>query len=165
MPTSTDPEKRARQLANLRQGPPAPRGNVLGLRHGAYARITEAELDATTRQIYEAVAQDAPVRAADGGLPSHDSLVVRQLAEALVRRQRVTTSEIRRGIEDKDGRVRGVVEYGLRLDDQILSYCKELGMTPRSRAALGLHLVTAASAAERLDAHLRAHHDVDGDAS
>jgi len=36
MPISTDPEKRAKQIANLKRGDnPAPVGNQLGLKHGA----------------------------------------------------------------------------------------------------------------------------------
>ncbi len=150
---SSDPAKRARSLANLRRsGPPAPRGNSFAATHGAYARITEVELDRKTREIFAALALDAPVRAADGGLPAHDALVVRMLAENRVRRERCTASEIRHGIEERDGRVRPVVEIGLRLDDQALALAKELGMTPRSRAALGLDL---ARAEIDWDAHLR----------
>lgn len=166
-PLSGDPAARQRQLANLRTGPPAPRGNRIGLRHGAYARITEAELDDKARLIFDALAADAPVRAADGGLPRHDSLVVRMLAENRVRRQRIAVEELRHGVEGKDGRLRGVIQYGTRLDDQAMALAIELGMTPRSRAALGLDLVTAASAAERLEAHIRANYGdvIDSEAS
>jgi hypothetical protein len=152
MPASPDPAKRSRQLANLRNAPAAPLGNGRAIRHGAYAAIAEAELEAKTLAIFEALAIDAPVRADDGGLPSHDSLVVRLLAEVMVRRERVRLEELRHGFEAADGKLRGVVEYGLRLDAQALEIAKELGMTPRSRAALGLDLVRATSAHDRLEA-------------
>ena len=62
------------------------------------------------------------------------------LAEVLVRRERVRVEELRHGFETKDGRLRGVVEYGLRLDGQALDLAKEIGLTPASRVKLGLQL-------------------------
>jgi hypothetical protein len=102
------------------------------------------------REVFDAVSADVPVLAADGGLPAHDTIVVRQLAELLVRRERVRESELRHGIEGKGGKLRGVVEFGLRLDGQILRLCEQLGMTPVSRARLGLDLVRAQSASDRM---------------
>lgn len=140
-PLSRNPERRAVQLANLRAGAgQAGVGNSRSRTHGAYARIAEAELEAQTRDIFDALAVDAPVRDADGGLPAADVLVVRMLAEVLIRRERVRIEELRHGLEAPDGKLRGVVEYGLRLDGQALEYAKELGMTPASRAKLGLDL-------------------------
>jgi hypothetical protein len=141
MPLSNDPAKRARQIANLQPGAGAAGvGNTLTRKHGAYARIAEAELETKTLEVFDALAADAPVRAADGGLPAHDGLVVRMLAEVMVRRERVRVTELRHGLETPDGRLRGVVDYGLRLNAQALEYAKELGMTPASRAKLGLDL-------------------------
>lgn len=140
MPTSRDPAKRLRQLANLRNAPAAPLGNRRAVKHGVYARIVEVELQDKARQIFDALSADAPVRAADGGLPAADSLAVRMLAEVMVRRERVRVEELRHGFEAPDGKLRGVVEYGLRLDAQALELAKELGLTPSSRAKLGLDL-------------------------
>ena len=140
-PLSRDPERRARQLQNLQPGRgQAAVGNRRGLKHGAYARITETELEAKSLELFHALGEDVPVRDADGGLPAHDSLVVRMLAEVLIRRERVRIEELRHGLETPDGRIRGVVEYGLRLDAQALEYAKEMGLTPASRAKLGLDL-------------------------
>lgn len=150
MPTSRDPVKRARQFANLRNAPAAPVGNARALRHGAYARITERELDGRVRLLVDAIGEDLPVRDSDGGVPAQDAIPLRLLAESLIRRERVRETELRHGIEAPDGKLRGVVEYGLRLDAQILRLAVELGLTPRSRAALGLDLVRAQSASERL---------------
>jgi hypothetical protein len=135
---SGDNRARGRQLANLKRGGTVSPGRPAT--HGAYAAITEAELDAKTRELFAALGADAPVRAADGALPAHDSLAVRMLAEVMVRRERVRVTELRHGLETPDGRIRGVVEYGLRLDAQALDLAKELGMTPASRAKLGLDL-------------------------
>jgi hypothetical protein len=139
-PLSADPDRRRRQLANLRNAPRAPLGNQRALRHGAYASITERELDAKTRAIFDALSADAPVRELDGGLPRYDTFAVRLLAENRVRRDRVSAEELRHGIEDKDGGVRSICEFGLRLDHQALELARELGMTPASRAKLGLDL-------------------------
>lgn len=143
MPLSHDEQARRRQLANLRRGAGdagAGLGNQRAVTHGSYARIAEAELEAKTLEVFDALAADAPDRAEDGGLPAHDALVVRMLAEVMVRRERVRTEELRHGLETPDGRLRGVVEYGLKLDAQALDYAKELGMTPASRRKLQLNV-------------------------
>ena len=148
-PLSSDPQKRRKQIANLRPGRGAAGvGNRHATKHGAYAVIAQAELEAKARESFDALAEDTPVRDVDGGLPSHDSLVVRMLAEVLIRRERVRIEELRHGLEAPDGRMRGVVEYGLRLDAQALEYAKELGMTPASRAKLGLDLARTARTLE-----------------
>jgi hypothetical protein len=132
-------------LANLRPGAGAGDGGLQrNLGHGAYAAIAKIEMDAAVKRVYDAVAADAPVRS-EGELPRQDTIVVRQLAEALVRRERIRESELRHGIEAADGKLRGVVEYGLRLDNQITKLAIELGMTPRSRAALGVDITRVAS--------------------
>jgi hypothetical protein len=159
---SNDPAKRTNQLANLKQGGTvAPAGNQRARRHGAYAAIAEAELEEKTRHLFDALAFDAPVRAVDGGLPSHDTMVVRMLAEVLVRRERVRVTELRHGLETPDGRIRGVVEYGLRLDAQAFDLAKELGMTPAARAKLDLDLVRSASAQDRFNEHVAANYGSD----
>lgn len=142
MPLSRDESARAAQLANLKRGGTVSPGRKPT--HGAYATVTEAELQGKTREIFDALAADAPVRAADGGLPPAHTLTVRMLAEVMVRRERVRVTELSQGLEiasgPRKGALRGVVEYGMRLDAQALELAKELGMTPRSGAALGLDI-------------------------
>lgn len=146
-PTSSDPRKRAAQLANLRNAPSAPVGNRRALRHGAYAQIAAVELEAKAREIFDAISADAPVRAADGGLPAHDTIAVRLLAETLIRRERVRAEELAHGLEiasgPRKGELRGIVQYGLRLDAQVIDLLDRLGMTPAARAKLGLDLARA----------------------
>ena len=152
MPHSNDPTKANRQLANLQRGGHRPVGNQRARKHGVYARIADAELEAKARAIFDAIAADAPVRAADGGLPAHDTIAVRLLAETLIRRERVMSEELAHGIEiatgPRKGERRGIVTYGLRLDGQVVDLLDRLGMTPKSRAALGLDLARAARTLE-----------------
>src|SRR6202021_1143724 len=83
---SSDPAKRAKQLANLNHHPPAPPvGNGRARQHGAYSQLKPARVDAKVREVTAALSQDAPVRDVDGGLPAADGVIVRQLAEALCR--------------------------------------------------------------------------------
>jgi hypothetical protein len=149
MPLSSDPDKRAKQIANLKPG--AGRGSRAGAlararTHGFYAEITGEQLRDEEARIYEALAADAPVRDADGGLPAADSLIVRQLAESLTRLQRITSHLIARGIERNDGTAKPALELELRVRAHILSLMTELGMTPKSRAALGVDVARVASA-------------------
>ena len=68
MPLSRDGAARARQLANLRTGTGAPVGNRRTVTHGAYAALPAGRVSAKVREVSSALAQDAPVRADDGGL-------------------------------------------------------------------------------------------------
>jgi hypothetical protein len=156
MPASRDPAKRARQLANLAPAPPlTPLGNRRAATHGAYAAIAVERVELKARQLFDAVASDAPVRDA-GELPSHDGVVVRLLAETLCRIDDVAEFIARRGWQDDKGRPRSaVLEIEQRLRSQALDLLRELGMTPRSRAALGLDLVRVASAQDQLAEHVR----------
>jgi hypothetical protein len=154
MPLSSDPEARARSLANLRAGAGAGDGGLQrGRTHGVYAQIAARELDGKVRELYDAIGSDLPVRDPDGAVPAQDAIPLRILAETLIRRGRVSETELRHGIETPDGRLRGIVEFGLRLDGQALRLCEQMGLTPAARAKLGLDLVRAQSHADRqLDA-------------
>lgn len=146
MPTSRDPVRRERQLANLKRGGTVGPGRPIS--HGVYAQIAQSELEAKTLAIFDAIAADAPVRSGDGGLPAHDAIAVRLLAETLIRRDRVRDEEMRHGLEiasgPRKGELRGIVQYGLRLDGQAIELLDRLGMTPRARSKLGLDLARSA---------------------
>ena len=84
--------------------------------------------------------------------------------------QRITTHLVARGMERDDGSLRPAVELELRVRGHVLDLCRELGMTPKSRAALGVDLVRVASAGDRLQEHLDARYggersDEDAEAS
>ena len=171
-PLSRDPERRVRQLQNLRRGGnPAPAGNARARTHGGYGAIAARDLDAKRAEVYDALSADAPLRDPDGGLPRHDSLAVRLLAEVLCRLDSVSDYLDRRGWQEADGSPRPAVEVERRLRAECLDLARELGLTPKSRAALGVDLVRAAASASdeaeqaaaraRLDARLA---DLDGTA-
>lgn len=142
-PLSDDANRRARQLANLRRGvtvPPA--GNQRAVTHGAYAVIAHDRIDVKVREVFDALAQDVPLRAADGGLPHADGAAVRLAAEVMCRLDNVRDYLERRGIEDDAGELRtGTLELEGRLRREAADHLDALGCTPRSRARLGVDLV------------------------
>lgn len=141
MSVSKDPERRRRQLANLRPAPAAPVGNRRALRHGGYATVARERLDAKTRQVFEALAFDAPLRDADGGLPAPDAAIVMLLAQCLVRVEDVAANVAVYGVVDeRTDTVRGAAELERRLRLEAAGYMNDMGMTPASRARLGLDL-------------------------
>lgn len=144
-PLSADPVKRARQLGNLQRGggrPLSPEHRP-ALRHGAYATIAADRLDAKAREVFDALAADAPLRER-GELPAADGAVVRLAAEALCRLDSVSDYLARRGIEDEKGQLRaGVLEVEGRLRREASDHLEALGMSPRSRARLGVDVARA----------------------
>lgn len=151
MPLSRDERKRRRQLANLRPAPPAPPGNDRAATHRGYAAVAAERLQDRERQVYAALAGDAPLRAPDGGLPASDAVVVRLLAEALCRLEDVAGDIRDHGWrERRSGKPRPAVELERRLRQEALDYAEALGMTPRSRARLGLDLARTVDLATAL---------------
>ena len=155
MPLSHDPEKRSKQLANLRPGSGAPAGNRRALAHGGYAAVSPLERDRKASEIFEALSVDAPMRVQAGGLPAADTAVVSLFARCLVQLERVEADMADHGWRDREtGDPRPVVELARRLRAEALDYAESLGMTPRSRAKLGLDHTRTLSAGEALDDHL-----------
>lgn len=153
MPLSRDPGKRRRQLDNLIPGArTAPPGNQRAVSHGGYAAIARAELEDKAREVFEALAADAPLRDGDGSLPAADALAVRLLAEVLIRLDRVRSHVGDFGLLDQEsGEVRPVVELEAKLRREAFDYAEALGLTPRSRSRLGLDLARTATSAEEAD--------------
>lgn len=138
--------------------PPPEKGNRRAVTHGAYAKVAPERLDAKADELFEALAADAPVREADGGLPAADTVAVRLAAETLCRLEdvRAFISEVgvfdtakhhkakRRKKEPRGSRRRRsvdpmrAVEMEDRLVRRLMDQLDSLGMTPRSRAKLGL---------------------------
>lgn len=144
MPLSRDSRKRERQLANLRPGTGAPSGNARARTHGAYAQVAHQRLDAKAAELFEALAVDAPLRDEVGELPRHDGAQVALLADVLCRLDDVRANVRDFGVFEqrgmRRGQVRSAVELEGRLRREASDYLDALGMTPRSRAKLGLDL-------------------------
>lgn len=145
MPMSRDPRKRQRQLANLQRGgqtpTAAPRGNQRARTHGAYAVVAADRLDRKQAEVFAALAEDAPLRAPDGGLPAAHAVPVHMLAKALCRLEDVEQFLTLRGLVDDDGKERPALDVERRLRLEVADWCDALGMTPRAQARLGLDLV------------------------
>jgi hypothetical protein len=135
-------------LANLRNAPAAPSGNRRALTHGGYATVARERLDAKVQEVFDALAADAPLRDADGSLPRADAALVRLLAECLCRLEDVSANVREFGLRDqKTKEVRPAVEVEMRLRREAADHLDALGMSPRSRARLGLDLARTVDAA------------------
>lgn len=130
---------RAASLANLRpgQGRPA-HGNTRAVKHNAYGRLDQGRFAAKRAEVTELLAADAPLRDAEGNLPRHDELSVSLLAETLVRLQGVRAYLDLHGLLTERGEERPAVAIEDRLIARAFGYAEALGLTPRSRAKLGL---------------------------
>jgi Phage terminase, small subunit len=141
MPLSKDPRRRRRQLANLRNAPPAPKGNQRARKHGGASPVESAQLEAKAHEVYDALAAQAPVRDARGDLPAYDTAAVRLLAETLCRLESVRGWLDRYGtFDEKTKAPRPAVDLESKLRREAHDYLDALGMTPRSRAKLGVDL-------------------------
>lgn len=154
---SRDPERRARQLQNLGQHP--------GRRpvHGAYAQLAPERIEVKVAEVFAALAEDAPLRDRDGGLPAADAVAIRMLAECLCRLESLTVHLRDFGVLDQQTReVRPAVHVEAKLRREVADWLDALGMTPRARAKLGLDVARAQGGAFDLARHLA---DLDGDAA
>jgi hypothetical protein len=113
--------------------------------HGYYAHLAAERVDAKQAGLLHALAADAPLRDPTGGLPRHDTVAVHMLAKALCRLEDVEAYLVRRGLVDDDDRERPAVDLERRLRSEVADWLDALGMTPRSRARLGLDVARAAS--------------------
>jgi hypothetical protein len=77
----------------------------------------------------------------DGELPAADGVTVALLAQALCRLDDVGGYLTNHGLLDADGEVRPVVDLERRLRLEAADHADAMGMSPRSRAKLGLDLV------------------------
>jgi hypothetical protein len=161
VPLSSDPAKRQRQLANLRRGGVNPASGRPPV-HGAYAQIARERLEQREAQVFDALAGDAPLRNADGSLPSADAVLVRLLAECLCRLDGIAAHLRDHGILDpKTGDVRSVIEAEGRLRREAADHAEALGMSPRARSKIGMDLIRAEVAAQSVGADREARERLD----
>jgi hypothetical protein len=67
--------------------------------------------------------------------------LVAQLARTLVRLDRLAAWLDQHGIQDRRGKIRSAARWESKLTSQAVSMMSALGMSPTSRAKLGLNLV------------------------
>jgi hypothetical protein len=147
MPLSDDPIKRRKQLDNLTSRPPAtPIDNDFASTHGGYARVAAERAEAKVMVVFDALGCDAPLRE-HGELPAADAALVHVCAEAMCRLEDVRDYLTTYGIVDlKTKALRTtVIELEGRLRREIGDHLDALGMSPRSRAKLGVDVRQAAS--------------------
>lgn len=149
-PTSDDPAKRERQMSNLQPGQHV--GNLVPgagqaaraadtLRHGAYSRRLTENVEEEVSELMDALADTAPVRAADGGLPCHDVIAVEALARTLRRWRAVEAWLDLHGIlDERTGEPKPAAKLAGDLHGRLVRGLEGMGMTPKARAALGLDL-------------------------
>lgn len=150
MPLSGHPERRAAQLANLVPAPPAPAGHTRTLKHGAEATSKTLGVESRAATIFAELAEEAPLRAGDGGLPVADRTIVEMLALALTRLESCHLYTTMHGYLDEKGKPRPAAEHERRLRVEVKALCKDLGFTPRSRVDLGLKVQQGRTLAEEM---------------
>src|ERR1700722_4020261 len=116
-------------------------------KHSAHAEILPARVSEKARAVAAEIAVAAPVRASDGGLPVHDQEIVKMLATVLCRLDSLGEWLDKNGTLDRRGKPRSAANWERRLQSQALRFMKELGLTPSSRAKLGLNLAKTADLA------------------
>ncbi|MEK6273220.1 MAG: P27 family phage terminase small subunit [Actinomycetota bacterium] len=150
-PLSRDDAARRRQLANLKRGseaptPPAPpAGNTRALQHGGHSEALLRDVSGEVRELLDALADAAPVRNPDGSLPAADAIAVERTARALKRYRHLSSWLDLHGRLDEDtGQVKPAAELELKAERELAAALDSLGMTPASRAKLGLDLARTA---------------------
>jgi hypothetical protein len=118
--------------------PPFSKGNTVGTTHGAHAPLTAKHKD--VREKVEEIAEVVPVRGPDGGLHPADREAVVRLAELLCRIDRATAHLDRHGLTNRKGEAHSLLRHISRWEAAARDWMSDLGMTPRSRVALGLDL-------------------------
>lgn len=149
-PLSSDPAARERQLANLRPNvenlrpaPPAPPGNQRRLVHGGRSELLLRDVEVEVRELMEALGDAAPVKDAGGSVPPADWVAIERAARALKRyRSLAGWLDLHGRLTDK-GDVKPAAELELKADRELASALDALGMTPTSRARLGVDLARA----------------------
>jgi hypothetical protein len=100
-------------------------------------------MEAKALAVFDALSEDVPLTER-GGLPAADAAIVRLLAECLCRGESVGEWLTLHGILSEDGEPRTVVvDLERRLRGEAAGYLDALGMTPRSRAKLGVDVRAA----------------------
>jgi P27 family predicted phage terminase small subunit len=132
-------------LANLRRGGgPSLAGNSYQLRHGALSKQLLADVSAEVVELMDLLAEAAPVREGDGSLPPADVVAIELAARCLKRYRHIAAYLDLHGRIADSGKVRPGAAYEVQAENQLHQALDALGMTPTSRARLGLNIARAA---------------------
>ncbi len=147
-PSKTGPEQTAKV---------ALRGNRNSVKHGAHAKPSAAAVRAQEDAIYASLAASAPVRQGNA-LPAADEAAVRLCARTLARLESVSAWLDAHGPLDRRGRPRSASLWERRLTATAAKQLASLGMSPSSRARLGVDVarIDLASALSEPDEQRRA---------
>jgi hypothetical protein len=129
-------------VAAHKQLAPAPLGNDLAVKHGAFAMLKLAPRAAE-------IADD--LRAVVPAYSPADEPTVRLLALSLAQVEAATLYLAEHGFTDKRGKTQGVLRHLGTMMNTASRLCNALALTPTSRAKLGLNLTRTGDA---LRAHL-----------
>jgi hypothetical protein len=157
MPLSNDPAARQRQLQSLRPGAgAADAGNQRRLVHGGWSDALVRDVSAEVRELLDLLAEAAPVRDRDGGLPAADLVAVERAAR-LLRRYRHLEDwlDLHGVLDEKTGEAKPAARLAQEVGESLGRALAALGMDPTSRAKLGLDLVRAERS---LEEHLAEHY-------
>ena len=155
MGLSSDPESRKRQLANLKRGnnPTPPGQPPARLIHGGRSELLFRDVESEVTELMEALGETVPVRDPDGSIPAADMAAVEYAARALKRYRHLSAwCDAHGRIEEKTGAVKSAADYELQAERSLANALEALGMTPTSRAKLGLDLQRTAASADELEA-------------
>jgi hypothetical protein len=103
-------------------------------------------------EVFAALSADAPLRDSDGGLPAADTAAMHLAAMKLCRLDDLREYLAETGWRDQaTGEPRtALIELEARLGREALAVLEKFGMTPASRAALGLDLARTVDVAQVL---------------
>ena len=167
-PLSSDPDARARQLANLRSGQRAgnltpgagqERAALANTRHGAYSSALLANVEGEVVELRDALAEAAPVRDAAGQVPAADYTALEIAARRLKRYRHLSSwLDLHGRIDEETGDVKPAARLELDAEKALTASLDALGMNPQARARLNLNLartVDLATAMSEPDPELR----------
>lgn len=133
---------------------PFERGNGAAVRHGAFAVL---RLAPRAEEIADEIRGLVPAGS------DADEPAVRLLALALAQVEAATLYLAEHGIVDSRGKPQGILKHLGTMTNTAARLCDRLGLTPTSRAALGLDLTRARG--EALRAHLAERYDEEASSS
>lgn len=152
MPLSRDPDKRARQLANLTPQPPAPPArNSRAVRHGGYSKVLLADVSDEVLELMEALGELVPVRGPDGGVRASHLPGLEAAARALRRYRQVSAwCDLHGRIDDKTGATKPAAVLELGCERAYWRALDAFGLTPQAEGRLADVLTRTASVAQAM---------------